>query len=262
VIQGKNKKPRAFSRRLVLLEAFKYSVPVLLGYVTVGIAFGFMVSASGYPWWLAFLMSLWMFAGAGQFIALGLFSAGLNLWQVCLVQLVVNIRHVAYGLSMIKRFAGSGAFKPYLIFSLTDETFALHSSMPELVIPQNLPEDEKLEMREKRHLFMFFVAALNHLYWVAGSVIGALAGAINPFDIEGLSFALTALFVVLMIEQIKRTKKIGVFVVSGLVALLAVFLFPRMISLLAALTIALLLSVLVEQWGKVFANMRRKHDRH
>lgn len=82
----------------VSIEAFKYSVPVLLGCVTIGIAFGFMVSGAGYPWWIAFVMCFWMFAGAGQFIALALFAAWINLWQACLIQLVVNVRHITYGL--------------------------------------------------------------------------------------------------------------------------------------------------------------------
>jgi 4-azaleucine resistance transporter AzlC len=228
----------SFSRRAVLLEAFKYSVPVLLGYGTVGIAFGFMVTGAGYPWWLALVMSIWMFAGAGQFIAVGLFAAGTSLWQACLIQLVVNIRHIAYGLSMLKRFRGMGIFKPYLVFSLTDENFALHSSLP-----------DNDDSEKKRRLFMFYVSALNQSYWVTGSVIGALAGTVIPFDMKGVSFALTALFVVLMIEQIKRIKKPGVFIVSAIAALLGVFLIPGRVSLLAALALALLLSFFVERRG-------------
>jgi 4-azaleucine resistance transporter AzlC len=228
----------AFSRKTIFLDAFKYSVPVLLGYVTIGIAFGFIVSGTGYPWWLAFLMSLWMYAGAGQFIAIGLFAAGTNLWEACLIQLVVNIRHAAYGLSMLNRFRNSGAFKPYLIFALTDETFALFSSLPEL------PE-------EKRTLFMIYVAVLDQCYWVSASLLGALAGALIPFDMKGVSFALTALFVVLMIEQIKRIKRPGVFIVSAASALLGVFFFPGTISILAALAIALFLSAIIERnWLK------------
>ena len=117
-------RPR-FSRKKLFLSAFKYSFPVLLGYSTIGIAFGLVLSGAGYPWPLALVMGLWMYAGAGQFIAVGLFAAGSSLWEVCLVQLVVNARHMAYGLSMLKRFSAAGRFRPYLIFSLTDETFAL-----------------------------------------------------------------------------------------------------------------------------------------
>jgi len=221
----------------ILLAAFRYSIPVLLGYIAIGIAFGLVLSGAGYPWWLALVMSLWMYAGAGQFIAIGLFAAGTSLWEVVLIQLIVNARHIAYGLSMLKRFGDTGRFKPYLIFSLTDETFALLSS---------LPEDGGPYSGEQRRFFLFYVALLNQGYWVAGSVIGALAGTLITFDMTGIGFALTALFIVLMIEQIKRVKKPGVFIVSGAAALLGVFLLPGTVSLLAALALALVLAPLVE----------------
>jgi len=221
-----------FSRKAVFLEALKYSVPVLLGYVTLGIAFGLVATGAGYPWWLAFSMSLWMYAGAGQFFAIGLFTAGTTILEACLIQLVLNIRHSAYSFSMLNKF--SGPFKPYLIFSLTDETFALFSSM------QDLPEN-------KRHLFMMYVAVLDQTYWVSGTLLGALAGALIPFDMKGINFALTALFVVLMMEQIKRAKRPGVFIVSAAAALLGVYFLPGTFSLLAALALALALSAIVER---------------
>ena len=221
-----------FSRKTVFLEAFRYSIPVLLGYVTLGFAFGLVATGTGYPWWLALLMSVWMYAGAGQFFAIGLFAAGTTIWEVCLIQLVLNIRHAAYSFSMLNKF--SGPFKPYLIFSLSDETFALFSSMPAL------PE-------ERKHLFMLYVGVLDQVYWVSGTLLGALAGALIPFDMKGISFALTALFVVLMMEQIKRIKRPGVFIVSAAAALLGVSFLPGTISLLAALALALVLSGIVER---------------
>ena len=250
--QGRGKKQRLDRKQIaithnrhILLAAFKHSIPVLLGYVTIGIAFGFLLSDSGYPWWLAPLMSLWMFAGAAQFIAVGFFAAGTSLWEACLVQLVVNARHAAYGLSMLSHYKDTGSLKPYLVFSLTDETFALLSSLPEGGGPFG-GEGEG----EQRRLFMFYVALLNQSYWVAGSVLGALAGALITFDMYGIAFALTALFIVLMIEQIKRVKKPGVFIVSGAAALLGVFLLPGTVSLLAALALALVLAPIVERAWK------------
>jgi 4-azaleucine resistance transporter AzlC len=232
--------PRGFSRKPVFIEALKYSIPVLLGYVTLGFAFGLVAVGTGYPWWLSLFMSVWIFAGAGQFFAIGLFAAGTTIWEVCLIQLVLNIRHAAYSFSMLNKF--SGPFKPYLIFSLSDETFALFSALPVL------PED-------KRHLFMVYVAVLDQIYWVSGTLLGALAGAFIPFDMKGVSFALTALFVVLMMEQIKRIKRPGVFIVSAAAALLGVSFLPGTISLLAALAPALLLSAIVERnWLKVSEN--------
>jgi len=231
----------SFSRRKVFFAAFRYSIPVLLGYVAIGIAFGLVLSETGYPWWLALVMSLWMYAGAGQFIAVGLFAAGTTLLEACLIQLVVNARHIAYGLSMNKRFRDMGSFKPYLIFSLTDETFALLSSLPE----------QASYTGGDRRLFMFYVALLDQSYWVSSSVVGAVAGALIPFDLKGIGFALTALFVVLMIEQIKMVKRPGVFILSAAAALAGVFFVPGRISLLAAMGLALLLSPIVMRKGSL-----------
>jgi 4-azaleucine resistance transporter AzlC len=116
------------------------------------------------------------------------------------VQLVVNARHTAYGFTMFKRFNAAGPYKWYLIFSLTDETFALLSS---------LPDDGERNSRDRAAFsrFMFYVALLDHLYWIAGGALGALLGTLLPFEIQGIGFALTALFVALMIEQILRVKK-------------------------------------------------------
>jgi 4-azaleucine resistance transporter AzlC len=227
-------------RSSIFVQAFAYSIPVLLGYLAIGTAFGLLISDAGYPIWLALFMSLWMFAGAGQYIAVGLFVTGTTLWEACLIQLVVNARHIAYGLSMLNRFPKKSPFKPYLIFSLTDETFALLSSLPPGTHERFPPPGKE------RDRFMFYVSILDQSYWVAGSLIGAAAGSLIPFDMEGISFALTALFIVLMIEQIFRIKKPGVFVISALAALLAVFLFPERITLLAGMVMALLFSFLFE----------------
>ena len=236
----KSSAPLGFFRWKVLLAAFKHSIPVLLGYTTIGVAFGLLLSGVGYPWWLALVMSLWMFAGAAQFIAVGLFAAGTSLWEACLIQLVVNARHIAYGFSMLKRYREAGILKPYLIFSLTDETFALLSSLPEQ--GSFAKNGEPCGGEEEKSLFMFYVSLLDQCYWVSGSVIGAVAGSLIPFDMKGIGFALTALFIVLMIEQIQRVKKPGVFIVSGAAAIFGVFFLPARISLLAALALALLLS--------------------
>jgi 4-azaleucine resistance transporter AzlC len=219
-----------------LKAAFIYSIPVLLGYVAIGIAFGLLVYDTGYPWFLALFMSLWMYTGAGQFTAIGLFVSGAAIWEACLVQLVLSARHIAYGLSMINRFPDN-KLKPYLVFSLTDETFALLSSLPE----------DKKENREK---FMFYVSILDQSYWVGGTLIGALIGSFIPFDLEGIGFSLTALFIVLFLEQIFKSDfnfgKLGVFVLSAAAALVTVLLLPERITLLAGLILALVLSFFIE----------------
>jgi 4-azaleucine resistance transporter AzlC len=219
-------------------RALRYSFPVLLGYMAIGIAFGLLLAGAGYPWWLAPLMSVVMYAGAGQYIAVGLFTAGAGLWEALLVQLVVNARHMAYGITMFKRFSTADPFKGYLVFALTDETFALLSSLPE--------EDGCGD----RPLFMFLTALLDQCYWIAGSLIGAAAGSLLPFDMEGIGFALTALFVVLMIEQFLQARKTAVrsgpaylapFLVSAPAAVLAVLVLPPRLTILAALAVSLVL---------------------
>ena len=210
--------------------ALRYSFPVLLGYLAIGCAFGFLIVDAGYPWWLSPVMSVSMFAGAGQYIAVGLFAAGTTLWEVVLVQLVVNARHIAYGLSMMNRFSGAGRLRWYLIFGLTDETFALLSSLEE-------SKDSRQQAGAAR--FMFLVTLLDHGYWVAGSLIGAVAGSVIPFNTEGIAFALTALFVVLMIEQMRRVRRPGIFIASAAPAVLCTLLLPSRVSLLAAMALAL-----------------------
>ncbi|MDR3114687.1 MAG: AzlC family ABC transporter permease [Treponema sp.] len=224
----------------IFVQALRYSVPVLLGYLAIGIAFGLLLVDAGYPWWLSLVMSLIMYAGAGQYLAIGLFAAGTTPVEAVLVQLVVNARHIAYGFSMYKRFKTGGIFKYYLIFALTDETFALLSSLPE---PRGLCGVSGLAAHtpEGRRRFMFWVALLDQGYWVMGSVIGAGAGSLLPFTMEGIGFALTALFVVLMIEQILRVRQARIFLIAALVAVLAVFLLPSRLSLLSALGVSLAL---------------------
>jgi 4-azaleucine resistance transporter AzlC len=210
-------------------KALRYTFPVLLGYLAIGIAFGLLMADAGYPWWLTLTMSTLMYAGAGQYIAVGLFAAGTTIWEAVLVQLVVNARHIAYGLSMMNRFRNAGPIRWYLIFGMTDETFALLSSLPK--------EEEPSRVR-----FMFLVTLLDHIYWIAGGLIGVIAGSFIPFSTEGIAFALTALFIVLMIEQVLKIRKPAIFIVSVIPAVLCVVFLHARISLLAAMALALVIA--------------------
>ncbi|MDR2304757.1 MAG: AzlC family ABC transporter permease [Treponema sp.] len=224
----------------ILLAALKFSSPVFLGYQAIGIAFGLLLVEAGYPFWLAPLMGIFMYAGAGQFISVGLFAAGAGLAESVLVQLIVNARHIAYGFSMLKRFRSLPVYRFYLIYALTDETFALLSSLETLTGPAEADEGSPPEegAGNKQGRFMFLTALLDQCYWVSGSLIGALAGTLIPFGFDGIAFALSALFVVLMIEQILRVRKPGIFIVSAAAAVLAVFLLPGRVSLLGAMALA------------------------
>lgn len=185
-----------FLKNETFRAALSASAPVFFGYLGIGIPFGLMIVNAGYPVWLAPVMSVSMYAGAGQYTAITLFASGENLASIALAEFLVNIRHLFYGLSLIKKFEPIPiAKKTYIIFALTDETYSLLTSID---IPKNISENN----------FYFFLALLNHLYWIFGGVLGAVAGSLLPFSFEGIDFALTSLFIVLLIEQIKQTREI------------------------------------------------------
>lgn len=174
--------------RKALAAAFPVTIPVLMGYLAIGMAFGIMLEAVGYNFIWAFFMSLTIYAGSGQYLGVSLLASCATLGTVALMTLIINFRHLVYGLSMLEKFRGMGWRKLYMIFSLTDETYALLSSVqaPVGVNPRN---------------FYFAIALLDQSYWIAGSVIGAVAGAVLPIDTTGIDFAMTALFVVIAVEQ-------------------------------------------------------------
>lgn len=174
--------------RRAFAAAFPATVPVLMGYLSIGIAFGLMLEAIGYNFIWAFFMSLTIYAGSGQYMGVELLATGAALVNVAALTLILNFRHLVYGLSLLEKFRGMGVRKLYMIFSLTDETYALLSSarVPERVDP---------------HDYYFAVAVLDHSYWILGSVIGSVAGALIQFDTTGIDFAMTALFIVIAVEQ-------------------------------------------------------------
>ena len=180
--------------RKALSAAFPVTVPVLMGYLAIGIAFGLMLQEIGYNFIWAFFMSLTIYAGSGQYLGVTLLATAAGLGTVALITLLINFRHLVYGLSMLEKFRGMGWRKLYMIFSLTDETYALLSSAraPVGVDPKN---------------FYFAIALLDQSYWILGSVIGAVAGAVIPFSTEGVDFAMTALFVVIAVDQWKAYQK-------------------------------------------------------
>jgi 4-azaleucine resistance transporter AzlC len=233
----------------VFAEAFRYSLPVLLGYLALGAAYGLVLTDSGLPWWLAPLSGVVIYAGAGQFLAVALFSAGAGLAEVLLAEAVLNARHLAYGISLHKRISGAGRFKWYLIYALADETFALISSLP----------DEEAGGRD-RTLLMVYIAALDQFYWVCGSLTGAVLGTLIPFNFEGAGFALTALFAVLMAEQIRRVKRPGPFASAALISVLAVVILPARFALLAALAAAVVWAQCAAHCAAQGSGPRRRGD--
>ena len=168
--------------------AFPYTIPVLVGYLFIGIAFGVMFEERGYNFLWAAFMSLTVFAGSGQYLAVNFFVPGYSLFQVAFLTLMVNIRHIFYGLSMLTKFSGKGLKKWYLVFGLTDETYSLLSMTK---VPEGVDEG----------WFLVAVTMLDQSYWIIGSIIGSVAGTLIPFNSEGIEFAMTSLFVVLFIES-------------------------------------------------------------
>ncbi len=168
-------------------KAFPYTIPVLTGYLFIGIAFGVMFAEVGYNFLWAALMSLLVFAGSGQYLAVNFFVPGFSFVQVIFLTLMVNIRHIFYGVSLLEKFKGMGLRKWYMVFGLTDETYSLLCTTK---VPEDVEEDK----------FLFAIATLDHLYWITGTIIGSLMGTYIPFNSEGIDFAMTALFVVIFVE--------------------------------------------------------------
>ncbi|WP_310695856.1 AzlC family ABC transporter permease [Marinospirillum sp.] len=206
------------------VNAFKLSLPVLFGYVPLGMAFGVVFSTQlDYAWWFAPLMGVLVYAGAGQLLAVSLLLTHTGLLEVFIAMLVLNARHLFYGLSLLDAFQGAGWRKPYLIFGLTDETYSLLTSRART---SNKAQEQKTD---------FLITLFNQSYWVLGCALGAWLGHTLIFDATGIEFALVALFIVLCIEQYKALQSHFVIWAGVAAALLAVLVFPQSQQLLVAI---------------------------
>ena len=218
--------------RKTLAAAFPVTVPVLMGYLAIGMAFGLMLQSIGYGVVWAFFMSLTIYAGSGQYLGVSLLATGASLPQVAFLTLMINFRHLVYGLSMLEKFRGMGVRKLYMMFSLTDETYALLSSARP---PEGVEE----------HDFYFCVALLDHSYWILGSIIGSLAGAALGFDTTGVDFAMTALFLVIAVGQWKAAGSHLPALLGGAATLISLLLVGAEDMLLPALGIIVLVLTLM-----------------
>jgi len=214
-----------------LKAAFPHTLPVMAGYVFLGMTYGVFMDALGYAPWHAALMSLLVFAGSMQFVAANLFLGAFNPLQALAVTLMVNARHLFYGLAMLDKYKGLGCKQVYMIAALTDETFSVNCAA-------EIPEDID------KGWFMFFVTILDQCYWVLGTLLGSLVGMAISFNTEGLDFVMTAMFVVIFIEQWQKDKShIPAWAGLGLTAISLFafgpdsFLIPAMIAIWAVLTL-------------------------
>ena len=215
----------------VVGKAFYKSIPVMAGYIVLGIGFGILLRSAGYGVIWALAMSVFIYAGSMQYVGVGLLTGGASVITTILTTLMVNARHLFYSISMIDRYRDSGKYKPYLIFALTDETYSLLC-------------DGKTPEGEDPNKYRFLVSAFNHSYWVAGSVAGSLLGTVLPFSTAGIEFAMTALFLASFTEQwIENKDHIPAItgVVSTLLCLLIFgaerFLIPAMLLITLVLTL-------------------------
>ncbi|WP_312810684.1 AzlC family ABC transporter permease [Sedimentibacter sp.] len=218
-------------KKKALLEAFPHTIPIMTGYIFLGAAYGIIMNSKGYGVIWALLMSLIVYAGSAQYVAITFLTSVFNPIYALFLTLMVNARHIFYGLSLMNKIKDTGKLKPFIIYWLSDETFSV------------LCAAEPKEGVDKGY-FMFFIALLNYLYWALGTAMGSLLGNMMTFNTKGLDFALTALFVVIFISQWKSQKKhnpaiIGV--LSSIVCLIIFgpnnFIIPSMIVILILLTI-------------------------
>lgn len=210
--------------------AFLDTIPVMTGYLFLGFGFGILAQQNGLSLWWAMAMSVFIYAGSMQFVAVTMLSGGTGILSAALTTLAVNARHLFYGISMIDRYKGTGKKKPYLIFSLTDETYSL--------VSQKEPGQDGGE-------YYLLVSAPDQLYWVLGTLLGAAAGQWIPLNYDGIDFVLTALFVTIFVEQWLSTKNhlpacigLGASILCRLLFGSSAFLIPSMglIALLLLLT--------------------------
>ena len=176
-----------------LPAAFKATVPVLTGYLVLGAGFGLLCQSSGFPVWSGILMSLIIYGGSMQFVLISLVASGASVLTAALTALMVQARHLFYAVSMVDRYRDAGAAKPFMIFTLTDETYSL-------VCTDEIPAGCNAQR------YRFFVSLLDYIWWICGTVLGVLLGEVLPFSTAGIEFAMTALFVTVFVEQWLSTK--------------------------------------------------------
>ena len=220
----------ASSRRAALRAAFPATIPVMTGFLCLGVAYGVLMQTKGYgPLW-SVLMSAIAFGGSMQFVAITLLTTAFDPLQAFLLSVMVNARHIFYGLSLLGKYRGLGKVRPFLIYVLCDETFSLVST---------LEPPEGVARRD----FYFWLSLLDYLYWITGTALGGLLGSFLTFDTTGLDFALTALFVVLFLEQWKKraNRPAGVLGMACAAGALAVFGADNLVIPAMALILFLLL---------------------
>ena len=218
-------------KKQALKIAFRDTIPVLTGYLFLGAGFGILLSEKGYGIIWAFFMALFMFAGSGQYLAVSLLAGQASLLSSAIATLLVNARHLFYGISLVDTYKDAGIKKPYMIFGLTDETYSL--------VTQNQPPEGIT-----RYQYCFLVTLLDHIYWICGCVLGNFLGTALPFDFAGVEFVLTALFVTMFVEQWLSNKNHRPAIIGVMSTVLCLLIFGSELFLIPSMVlIALLLTI-------------------
>ncbi len=223
------------SRKMKLLSAMKaafpHTIPIFAGFWFLGMTYGIYMNVSGFSFWYPMLMSLTIFAGSMEFVAVNLLLGAFNPLQAFAMTLMINARHLFYGISMLDKYRGNGLKDIYLIFGMCDESFSINYTAD---IPEGIDKG----------WFMFFVTLFNHFYWFFGATLGGIFGSLIHFNTEGLDFVMTAMFVVIFMEQwMKEKNHVSAFVGIGvsLLCLIAFgaenFIIPAMVGILGVLTL-------------------------
>lgn len=214
-----------------LKAAFPYTLPVFTGYMFLGLAYGIYMNKLGFSFLYPMFMSLFIYAGSMQFLCGSILLSMFNPIYTFFLTLMVNARHLFYGISMLDKYKNMGFKKLYLIFGLTDETFSVNAGIK---VPEGIDKG----------WFLFFVTLLNQSYWVIASTIGGLLGELIAFNVEGIEFVMTALFVVIFVDQWINTKEHRPAIIGLLTSLLCLIIFgadqfiiPSMITILLLLSL-------------------------
>lgn len=226
-------------KRKALLTAFPYTIPIFAGFWFLGLAYGIYMNASGFSFVYPMLMSLLIFGGSLEFVAVEMLLSPFAPVQVLVMALLIQARHIFYGLSMLEKFKGMGWKKFYLIFGMCDESFSINYTV-------KIPKDVD------KGWFMFFVTLLNHLYWVSGSTIGGIVGSMLHFDTSGISFVMTAMFVVIFMEQwLKEKSHASAYIGLGVSALCLALFGPDSFMIPTMLLIIVLLALFRSRFTKM-----------
>ena len=220
-----------------LKTVFLDTVPVMTGYLFLGVSFGILLGETGYGLGWAFSMALFLYAGSAQFLSVSLLANHASLLSTGIAIFLLNARHIFYGISLIDTYKGSGKKKPYLIFSLTDETYSL--------VTQNQPPEGLT-----RHTYCFLVSIVDHFYWVVGCVLGSVAGNFLPISFEGIEFVLTALFVTLFVEQWLSNKNHFPAIIGVAATVICLLIFGKEIFLIPSMLLIAVLLTTTRKTGK------------